>query len=39
VDHHGNTTDDPQLADPVQHDYAPLPGSPAAGWGMWTGDS
>jgi hypothetical protein len=39
VDHYGNTTANPRLADPVQHDYDPLPGSPVAGWGMWSGDS
>ncbi|MGZ4214435.1 MAG: right-handed parallel beta-helix repeat-containing protein [Solirubrobacteraceae bacterium] len=39
VDHYGNTTADPRLNDPVEHDYEPLPGSPAVGWGMWSGAS
>jgi Right handed beta helix region len=39
VDHYRNATANPLLADPAQHDYRPLPGSPAAGWGMWSGDS
>jgi hypothetical protein len=37
VDHYGNTSANPRLDDPVQHDYEPLPGSPAAAWGMWSG--
>jgi hypothetical protein len=35
----GMTTDDPQLADPAHHDYAPTASSPVAGWGLWNGTS
>jgi hypothetical protein len=38
VDHYDNTSANPRLSDPVEHDYRPLPGSPAANWGMWDGD-
>jgi hypothetical protein len=37
VDHYGNASANPRLDDPVEHDYEPLPGSPAAAWGMWNG--
>ena len=39
VNHYDNTSANPRLSDPVQHDYQPLPGSPAANWGMWGGHS
>jgi hypothetical protein len=37
VEHYGNASANPRLDDPVEHDYEPLPGSPAAAWGMWNG--
>ena len=37
VDHYGNASANPRLDDPLEHDYEPLPGSPAAAWGMWNG--
>jgi hypothetical protein len=39
VDHHDNTSANPRLSDPVQHDYTPLPASPAVNWGIWSGRS
>jgi hypothetical protein len=39
VDHYDNASVNPRLSDPVEHDYTPLPASPAAAWGMWSGDS
>ena len=36
VDHYDNTSANPHLDDPVQHDYSPSD-SPAANWGMWGG--
>ena len=39
VDHYDNTSANPRLSDPVQHDYTPLPASPAANWGIWSGRS
>jgi hypothetical protein len=32
-----NITTNPDLMDPANHDYAPAPGSPVAGWGLWNG--
>ena len=37
VDHYDNNSANPQLDDPVQHDYEPKLDSPAAQWGMWGG--
>ena len=37
VDHYDNTSANPRLSDPVEHDYTPLPASPAANWGIWSG--
>ena len=39
VDHYANTSANPRLSDPVEHDYTPLPVSPAANWGIWSGRS
>jgi len=39
VDHYDNASANPRLSDPVEHDYTPLPASPAANWGMWSGGS
>ena len=36
---YGNTSANPRLTDPVQHDYAPRADGPAAGWGIWNGRS
>jgi hypothetical protein len=33
-----NITTNPDLIDPANHDYAPAPGSPVAGWGLWNGN-
>ena len=37
VDQYDNTSANPRLSDPLQHQYTPLPASPAAGWGLWSG--
>jgi hypothetical protein len=39
VDHNDNASANPRLSDPVEHDYTPLPASPAANWGLWSGGS
>jgi hypothetical protein len=39
VDQYDNTSANPRLSDPVQHHYTPLPASPAANWGLWSGRS
>jgi hypothetical protein len=39
VDHYGNNSVNPRLSDPVEHDYEPLPDSPAANWGVLSGGS
>jgi len=35
----GNSTANPKLVNPKAHDYAVMPGSPAAGWKLWNGVS
>ncbi len=39
VQSYDNASVNPDLSDPVQHDYTPLPASPAANWGIWSGRS
>ena len=39
VEHYDNTIANPRFSDPVAHDYTPLPASPAATWGIWSGRS
>ncbi|HEY1511235.1 MAG TPA: hypothetical protein VGF93_19660, partial [Solirubrobacteraceae bacterium] len=37
VKSYDNASANPDLTDPVQHDFRPDAGSPAAGWGLWNG--
>jgi hypothetical protein len=39
VQTYANTSANPQLTDPADHDYQPQSGSPVAAWGMWNGSS
>ena len=39
VQTYANTSANPQLSDPTNHDYQPQPGSPVAAWGLWNGAS
>ncbi|HEY1511243.1 MAG TPA: hypothetical protein VGF93_19700, partial [Solirubrobacteraceae bacterium] len=39
VQTYANTSANPQLADPADHNYQPQSSSPVAAWGMWNGAS